>query len=191
MAVFFYGSLPRPPFSRRAYSTCKRERTVAVATVRHPARNVSSFYCQFPARSGIGRGLPALAPALDCPTVRAEGGFLQRSFLLPRRSVISKLRSLALYSARSRSPFLLFLSLSSVVSLRLSFTRGEGRGRSRVEFPIFTHSTVPKRVPRRFFLFPRRFRWRLLIALFQRRSRHLGDFFGHCRRRFSFFPLFY
>ena len=162
-----------------------------MATVRHPARNVSSFYCQFPARSGIGRGLPALAPALDCPTVRAEGGFLQRSFLLPRRSVISKLRSLALYSARSRSSFLLFLSLSSVVSLRLSFTRGEGRGRSRVEFPIFTHSTVPKRVPRRFFLFPRRFRWRLLIALFQRRSRHLGDFFGHCRRRFSFFPLFY
>ena len=137
MAVFFYGLLPRPPFSRRAYSTRKRERTVAMATVRHLARNVSSFHCQFPARSVIGRGLPALAPALDYTTVRAEGGFLQRSFLLPRCSGISKLRSLAFCSARFRSPFLLFLPLSSVVSLRLSFTRGEGRGRFRVELSLF------------------------------------------------------
>ena len=50
--------------SRRAHSTCKRERTVAIATVLHPSRNVSSFFCQFLARSEIGRGLPALATAL-------------------------------------------------------------------------------------------------------------------------------
>ena len=161
-----------------------------MATVRHLARNVSSFYCQFPARSGIGRGLPALAPALDCPTVRAEGGFLQRSFLLPRCSGISKLRSLAFCSARFRSPFLLFLPLSSVVSLRLSFTRGEGRGRFRVELPIFTHSTLAVGIPRLLFLFLRCFRRRLLIAFLERRSRRLADHFGHRRRRFYYFFSF-
>ena len=65
---------------------CKRERTVAMATVQHLARNVSSFFCQFLARSGIGRGLPAQATNVARPsdgtTVRAGGGFPWHSFLI-------------------------------------------------------------------------------------------------------------